>query len=339
MAAGGGTVDVAGAMRLAIEESRSAQGSSSPNPPVGAVIVAPDGSILGRGFTQPPGGPHAEVMALRAAGEATAGAIAVVTLEPCDHTGRTGPCTRALIEAGVAEVHYALDDPNPAAAGGAQTLRAAGVTVVGGVGAAEAEAGPLRPWLFRQRHGRPLVTAKIASGVDGRIAAPDGTSQWITGEAARARAHRQRAVLDAIVVGTGTVVRDDPALTARELNGELRSHQPTRVVMGLRDVPSGAQVTDGRAPLRHVRSHDPAAVLAELEDALWVLVEGGPSIIGAFLAAGLVDELEVYLAPVVLGAGAASVDIPGITTLADAQRFSITAVETLGDDVMLRLRR
>ncbi|MFW0784953.1 bifunctional diaminohydroxyphosphoribosylaminopyrimidine deaminase/5-amino-6-(5-phosphoribosylamino)uracil reductase RibD [Gordonia sp. CPCC 206044] len=331
--------DIARAMQLAIDESRSAQPGSSPNPPVGAVLLAPDGTIVGRGHTQPPGGPHAEIMALREAGAAARGSTAVVTLEPCNHTGRTGPCAQALLDAGVTAVYHALDDPNPAAAGGADALRAAGVTVVGGIEVAAAAAGPLRGWLHRQRHGRPFVTAKIATTIDGRVAAPDGTSQWITGAQARRRAHRQRARLDAIIVGTGTVLADNPALTARHDNGELRSHQPTRVVMGMRDVPADARVTDGAAPLEHVRSHDPADVLAALDDALWVLVEGGPSIVGAFLAAGLVDEIEAYLAPVVLGAGVSGIDIPTVTTLADADRFSLTAVETLGDDVLLRLSR
>lgn len=326
-------------MHLAIDESRRAEGISSPNPPVGAVLLAPDGSVVGRGHTQPVGGPHAEVMALRAAGDAARGATAVVTLEPCNHTGRTGPCSQALLDAGVAAVYYAIDDPNPAAAGGADTLRAAGVTAVGGIENAAAEAGPLRGWLHRQRHGRPFVTAKIAATVDGRIAAPDHTSQWITGPEARARAHEQRARLDAIIVGTGTVVADDPALTARDPNGDLRIHQPTRVVMGNRDIPPGARVSDRSAPLTHVRTHDPAHVLAALDDALWVLVEGGPRIIGAFLAADLVDEVEAYFAPTVLGAGASSVDIPSVRTLSDARRFTTTGVERLGDDVLIRMHR
>ena len=332
-------LDIAQAMRLAIDESVAAQGVSSPNPPVGAVILTPDGVIVGRGHTQPPGGPHAEVMALRAAGAAAAGAIAVVTLEPCDHIGRTGPCTAALIDAGISAVCFAVEDPNPRAAGGAATLRAAGLTVIDGVERSAAESGPLRPWLFRQRHGRPLVTVKLASTIDGRIAAPDKTSRWITGEQSRSRVHRQRALLDPIVVGTGTVFADDPALTARTDDGGLRRHQPSRVVMGHRAIPAGARVADGTAPLRHIRSHDPSAVLAALDDAVWVLVEGGPSIIGAFLAAGLVDEIDAYLAPLVLGGGAASVDIPQIATLTDAYRFSLTGVDALGDDVLVRLAR
>lgn len=331
--------DDATAMRLAIDESRAAVGLSSPNPPVGAVIIGPDGTVVGSGHTQPAGGPHAEIQALADAGPAAAGATAVVTLEPCNHTGRTGPCSAALIEAGVARVVYALDDPNPAAAGGAHRLAGAGIAVTGGVLAGEAAGGPLRAWLFRQRHGRPFVTVKIAETLDGRIAAPDGTSQWITGSAARDRAHAQRAEIDAIVVGTGTVLADDPALTARTPDGALRARQPVRVVMGERDIPPAARVRDGTAPLRHSRTHDPATVLAGLDEALWVLVEGGPSVAGAFLAADLVDEIEAYLAPTVLGAGAPSLAVPGVTTLTDARRFTFTGADMLGEDVLLRLTR
>ncbi|GAA1480708.1 bifunctional diaminohydroxyphosphoribosylaminopyrimidine deaminase/5-amino-6-(5-phosphoribosylamino)uracil reductase RibD [Gordonia sinesedis] len=327
------------AMRLAIDESTAAVGLSSPNPPVGAVIVAPDGTVVGRGHTQEAGGPHAEVMALADAGAAASGATAVVTLEPCDHTGRTGPCSTALLDAGIARVVYALDDPTPTAAGGARRLADAGVAVTGGVLAADAASGPLRQWLFRQRHGRPFVTVKLAETLDGRIAAPDHTSRWITGTDARARAHRQRAEVDAIVVGTGTVLADDPSLTARTPAGELAPRQPIRVVMGRRDLPPQARITDDVAPLRHLRTHDPAEVVAALDDALWVLVEGGPAIIGAFLAADLVDEIEAYIAPVVLGAGASSVAIPGVTTLTDAHRFTLTTAEQLGGDALLRLTR
>ncbi|MFW0794610.1 bifunctional diaminohydroxyphosphoribosylaminopyrimidine deaminase/5-amino-6-(5-phosphoribosylamino)uracil reductase RibD [Gordonia sp. CPCC 205515] len=326
-------------MRAAIEESRKALGATSPNPPVGAVIVAPDGAVVGRGHTQPPGGPHAEIVALADAGAAARGATAVVTLEPCNHTGRTGPCSEALIAGGIAQVVYAIGDPNPTASGGADRLRAAGVRVIGGHLDDEARDGPLRGWLFRQRTGRPFVTVKIAAGLDGRIAAPDGTSQWITGPDSRARVHRQRAQLDAIVIGTGTAIRDNPALTARHPDGTLADHQPMRIIMGHRDIPDTAQIRDTAvAPFAQIRTHDPADVLAALPDATWVLVEGGPSIIGAFLAAGLVDEIEAYLAPMILGAGTSSVDMPGVTTLADARRFRTVGVEQLGEDVLLRFR-
>lgn len=324
-------------MELAIAVSADALGTSSPNPPVGAVILDADGAVAGVGYTQPPGGPHAEVMALRAAGDRARGGTAVVTLEPCNHTGRTGPCAQALIEAGIAAVEFAVADPNPAAAGGADRLRAAGVTVTAGVREVLARSGPLRYWLFRQQHGRAFVTAKIASTVDGRIAAPDGTSQWITGPAAREHVHRQRAQLDAIVVGTGTVLADDPSLTARHPDGTLAAHQPMRVVLGRRDIPAAATLRAGISPLVHVQSHDPRDVVDALPEALHILVEGGPAIIGAFLAAGLVDEVQVYLAPTILGAGQASVSDQSVTTLTDARGFVRTGVRELGDDLLITL--
>ncbi len=324
-------------MRAAITESVRARGRSTPNPPVGAVIVDADGQIVGRGHTQPVGGPHAEVMALRDAGARSRGATAVVTLEPCDHTGRTGPCTRALLDAGIARVFYAVDDPDPTAGGGAATLRAAGVDVEAGLLVDTVADGPLREWLFRQRTGRAHVTAKIAATLDGRIAAPDGSSQWITGSDARTRVHLDRVELDAIVVGTGTVLRDDPTLTARHPDGSLRDHQPTRVVLGQRAIPADARILAPVAPTIHVTEHDPAAVLAALPDALHIQVEGGPTVLGAFFAAGLVDRVQVYLAPTILGAGLSSVDDRSVRTLADAHRFTRTGMEILGDDVLLTL--
>lgn len=329
---------IAEAMALALEASRGAQGASSPNPPVGAVILDAAGAVAGVGYTRPPGGPHAEITALREAGAAARGGTAVVTLEPCNHTGRTGPCSRALLDAGIAAVRYAVADPNPAAAGGAAFLAAAGVDVRGGIAADEVRRGPLRPWLFRQRHGRPLVTAKLAATLDGRIAAPDGSSRWITGPQARAHAHAQRAHLDAIVIGTGTALADDPALTARRPDGTLHPHQPARVVLGTRDLPAGARLRGDEAPFVQVRSHDPHDVLAALPDALWVLVEGGPGILGAFLAAGLVDEVQAYLAPTLLGAGAPAVLDATVTSLSQAHRFRRAAVAELGEDLLVTLR-
>ncbi|WP_132994414.1 bifunctional diaminohydroxyphosphoribosylaminopyrimidine deaminase/5-amino-6-(5-phosphoribosylamino)uracil reductase RibD [Gordonia zhaorongruii] len=326
-------------MRRAIAASEAARGVSSPNPPVGAVILDGDGLVIGTGSTQEAGGAHAEVMALRAAGDAALGGTAVVTLEPCHHTGRTGPCTRALIDAGIAKVVYAVADPNPDAAGGAAALESAGVEVTGGVLRDEAARGPLRHWLFRQQHDRPSVILKVASTMDGRIAAPDGTSQWITGSEAREHTHRQRCAADAIVVGTGTALADDPSLTARQPDGALYPHQPVRVVLGHREVPGTAKLRDGLSRFVQVSSHEPVDVLAELPEALTVIVEGGPSVAGAFLAAGLVDEVHVYLAPLLLGAGAEAVDDPTQRTLADARRFARDEVRTLGDDLFLRLRR
>ncbi|TWS18232.1 bifunctional diaminohydroxyphosphoribosylaminopyrimidine deaminase/5-amino-6-(5-phosphoribosylamino)uracil reductase RibD [Tsukamurella asaccharolytica] len=328
-------MDLQAALALAVEESAPARGISTPNPPVGAVILAADGTLAGRGRTAPAGGPHAEVVALADAGEAARGGTAVVTLEPCDHTGRTGPCTQALIAAGIARVVYAAADPDPVAAGGARTLRATGVEVEH----LAVEPWPLTEWLFRQRHGRPMVTAKLAATVDGRIAAPDGTSQWITGPAARRRAHAERAQLDAIIVGTGTVLADDPALTARAADGAPLAHQPTRIVLGEREIPADAKVLTGPGEARLVRGRDPRAALEAAGGALHVQVEGGATVIGAFVAAGLVDRVQAYIAPVLLGAGLPALTVPGVGTLADGTRFRLDTVERLGDDLLVTLLR
>jgi len=324
-------------MRLAIDASQGVRGSTSPNPPVGAVILDASGEIVGIGATQPPGGPHAEVVALAEAGERARGGTAVVTLEPCNHYGRTGPCSQALVDAGIAAVHYAAADPNPAASGGADTLRGAGVAVSGGILVDDVERGPLRAWLHRQRTGRPHVTWKFAATVDGRSAAADGTSQWITGPAARARVHADRSRLDAIVVGTGTVLADDPWLTARLPDGSLAERQPLRVVVGNRPIPSTAKVLDDAAPTLVLRTHDVDEVLAALADQDDVLVEGGPRLVGAFLAAGRIDRIQAYIAPVVLGAGSHAVEGTGVRTIAEALRFRRESVETIGDDLLLNL--
>ncbi|SIR87870.1 bifunctional diaminohydroxyphosphoribosylaminopyrimidine deaminase/5-amino-6-(5-phosphoribosylamino)uracil reductase RibD [Williamsia sterculiae] len=335
--AGAAPPAIVSAMRAAIAESRTVLGTTAPNPPVGAAIVDPDGRIVGLGATRPPGGAHAEVMALAAAGERARGATAVVTLEPCDHIGRTGPCSRALIAAGVTTVYYAVADPSPQAAGGADTLRAGGVRAHAGLLADEVRAGPLAGWLFRLRHDRPRVTAKIAATVDGRVAAPDGSSRWITGPAAREHAHRIRAELDAIVVGTGTVLRDDPALTARSADGTLLPHQPTRVVLGDRHLPPDARILGPEARTVLVSGHDVTAVLDALPDAADVLIEGGPTVVGAFLTAGLVDRVHAYLAPMTLGSGFAAVSAPAVTTLTDGWRMRRTGLLELDEDILLTL--
>lgn len=324
-------------MRRAIEASEAVRGTTSPNPPVGAVILDASGDVVGVGATRPPGGPHAEVVALAAAGERARGGTAVVTLEPCNHQGRTGPCSKALIDGGLAVVHYAVADPNPTAAGGAETLRRAGVEVSGGLLADDVEGGPLRAWLHRQRTGRPHVTWKFATTLDGRSAAADGTSQWITGPEARARVHADRLRLDAIVVGTGTVLADDPRLTARLPDGSLAERQPLRVVVGTRDIPATARVLDDAAPTLVLRTNDVDEVLAALADQDDVLVEGGPRLAGAFLAAGAVDRIQAYIAPVVLGAGSHAVEDAGVSTITEALRFRRENVEVLGDDLLLNL--
>jgi diaminohydroxyphosphoribosylaminopyrimidine deaminase/5-amino-6-(5-phosphoribosylamino)uracil reductase len=313
-----------------------------PNPRVGCVLVAPDGSVVGEGFHRGAGTPHAEVAALTAAGDAARGATAYVSLEPCAHTGHTGPCAEALAKSGVTRVVFAQADPNPAAAGGADLLRAARVEVVGGVRAGEAEALNER-WTRTILLGRPLVTWKFAATLDGRSAAADGTSRWITGPAARADVHRLRAECDAVVVGMGTVLADDPALTVRPDPG----HQPLRVVVGPEDrIPAGARVLDDAAETlvlteRDTGRHAPEGVLRVLHErgVVSVLLEGGPTLAAAFLSAGLVDRVVAYVAPALLGAGPATVADLGVGTITDALRLRLCEVMQVGDDVRLTLRR
>lgn len=331
----GSRVTESDAMVIAIDASEAARGRTSPNPPVGAVILDADGVVVGVGSTRPPGGPHAEVVALQRAGEKAQGGTAVVTLEPCNHTGRTGPCSRALIDAGIARVVFAVSDPNPLAEGGARTLAEAGVDVDSGLGADDVSQGPLRAWLHKQRTGLPHVTLKYAASLDGRSAAEDGTSQWITGPDARAHVHAQRAKLDAIVVGTGTVEADDPLLTARFPDGSNAPHQPVRVVVGERDIPADARIRNAEAPTLFLRTHDPRSVLEALSEHTDILLEGGPQLAGAFLAAGVVDRIVAYIAPVVLGSGTAAVENAGVGTISDARRFRIESVLSLGSDIVV----
>lgn len=244
--------------------------------------------------------------------------------------------------AGVRRVVYAVPDPNPQAAGGATYLRAHGVGVVEVVeGALRQEAEEVNAsWLHRQRTGRPWVVAKTACSLDGRVAAADGSSRWVTGAAARADAHRLRARSGAVVVGSGTVVADDPHLTVRGLDGTLADRQPLRVVVGLRPPPAGARVRDDSASTVHLATRDPLAVLTALSarGVHRVLLEGGPTVTTAFLRAGLVDEVVAYVAPVLLGAGALAVGDLGITTITDAVRLTPTDVTVLSPDVRITSR-
>jgi diaminohydroxyphosphoribosylaminopyrimidine deaminase / 5-amino-6-(5-phosphoribosylamino)uracil reductase len=325
------------AMRRAIDLATAVKGRTYPNPPVGAVILDRDGEIVGEGATSPVGGPHAEVLALQAAGERARGGTAVVTLEPCNHHGRTPPCVDALLAAGVSAVSYAVSDPNPVAAGGAERLGEGGVDVAAGALVADVEGGPLREWLHKQHTGRPHVTWKYATSVDGRSAAADGSSQWITGEMARIDVHRQRAVVDAIIVGTGTVFADDPTLTARLTDGSLAARQPLRVVVGKREIPSEARVMNDDSRTMVIRTHDPAEVVQMLSDRTDVLLEGGPTLAGAFLRAGLVDRILAYVAPILLGGPITAVDDVGVPNIARAQRWQFDGVEQLGPDLRLSL--
>jgi diaminohydroxyphosphoribosylaminopyrimidine deaminase/5-amino-6-(5-phosphoribosylamino)uracil reductase len=309
-----------------MELASSVRGSTSPNPWVGAVIE-PGGF---EGTTQPPGGPHAEIVALQQAGEAARGATLVVTLEPCVHHGRTPPCVDAIIDAGIARVVVGIEDPDPNVRGkGIAGLRDAGIDVEVGLLADEVRA-QLAPYLKHRETGRPWLVLKLAASVDGRTAAPDGSSQWITGEEARADAHRLRAESDAVIVGAGTVRADNPSLTVRHVDGD----DPLRVVLG--KAPLDAKV---RPALEF--EGNLGDVLDELgrRGVLQAVVEGGPTVAGAFHRAGLVDRYVVYLAPALFGGddGRPHFTGPGAQTIDDVWRGRITNVERLGDDLKLEL--
>jgi len=355
-----------GLMRQALDLARQAYGSTSPNPWVGAVIVNA-GRIVGQGYTRPPGGPHAEVVALEEAAGATRGATLYVTLEPCSHHGRTPPCTDALISAGIAKVVYCIEDPDQRVSGnGHRQLEEAGVEVEVGDGA-EDSARLLEAYIKHRRTGLPFVIAKYAASIDGRIAAASGDSRWVSGPSTLRWAHEGRTKLDAIMVGANTVVVDDPQLTARP-GGELAEHQPLRVVLDStgRISPSagvfsgvaktlvattarsssewrwaieeaGAEVLvldedrDGRVPL--------AELLRALgsRGVVTLLLEGGGVLLGSFFDQRLVDKVTAVIAPMVIGAADAPTAIAGrgAQVMRDAVRLSNMTVERLGDDVLL----
>jgi diaminohydroxyphosphoribosylaminopyrimidine deaminase/5-amino-6-(5-phosphoribosylamino)uracil reductase len=326
------------AMRRALGLAGRGLGATSPNPVVGCVVLGADGRIAGEGWHAYAGGPHAEIIALAAAGERGRAGTAVVTLEPCSHTGRTGACTAALLAAGVSRVVYAVADPNPPAAGGADVLRAGGVDVEGGLLAAEAERVN-EAWLHAVRRGRPFVIWKFGASLDGQVAAADGSSRWITGEAARRDVHRLRAEVDAIVVGVGTVVADDPQLTVRPpASAPPPGRQPLRVVLDRSGrTPAGARVRDAAAETL-ITPDPPAAVLGRLSErgVVSVLLEGGPTLAGAFWAAGLIDKVVGYVAAVLLGGGRyPAIGAAGIDSITAAPRLHLDDVTRFGDDVRL----
>ncbi|GAA2116936.1 bifunctional diaminohydroxyphosphoribosylaminopyrimidine deaminase/5-amino-6-(5-phosphoribosylamino)uracil reductase RibD [Kocuria atrinae] len=344
------------AMRASLEAA--ALGVRGANPVVGAALLDANGRILHTGHHSGAGTLHAETDVLRKARETgtdLTDATMVITLEPCNHTGRTGPCTRAILDAGIKRVIFALHDGTEAARGGGQFLADRGVSVRHGLMAAQA-ADLNDRWFTAQAQNRPFVTLKIAQSLDGRVAAPDGTSQWITGPPAREAGHEIRARVDAILVGGGTARTDDPTLTARDAQGNPLSHQPLRAVMSRTPVAhdarvrrgviasgDGAETTDGR--FVWLNTHDPVEALSRLRalGAAHVLVEGGPTLSAAFLAADLVDELWFYQAPLILGDGKPSLASQHTQTLADAARWRSDPVagppvRTLGSDVAWHLR-
>lgn len=323
------------------------QGPRGANPLVGAVVVGPDGRQLVTGYHRGAGTAHAEADAIAqaaAVGLDLSGCTMVVTLEPCDHVGRTGPCTQAIIDAGITDVVYAVDDPHDPAAGGAATLRAAGVRVRSGLGADES-LDLNRQWFEAVAAKRPFVTLHIAQTLDARIAAEDGTSQWISSPESLADNHGIRGRIDAILVGTQTVLVDNPRLTAREPSGDPAPKQPVRAVMGLRGIPDDAAIHGDDGLAVHLPTRNPREALTLLYKAgiRHVMVEGGSRILSSFLSAGLVDELIVYLAPTLLGSGTPALNGLGITSLPDAQQWEWDeadggAVRTLGRDLRLHLR-
>ena len=334
------------AMRRAIALAARGLGTTSPNPVVGCLLLDPDGEVVGEGFHAYAGGPHAEIVALAQAGDLARGGTCVVSLEPCNHTGRTGPCAQALINAGIRRVVIAVDDPTPVAAGGAAALRGAGVQVETGVRRQEAEQGNVA-WLTAVRRGRPYLIWKFAATLDGRSAATDGTSQWITSAPARTDVHEMRSRTDAIIVGVGTVIADDPQLTVRELRGgRLAITQPLRVVVDSSGrTPQNARVRDaaastwiataagvGAGPDGRVDLH---ALMAGLyaRGIRAALLEGGPTLAGAFLAAGLVDEVVGYVAPKLLGDGRTALLGAGVTTIAEAIELDFTDITQIGPDL------
>ena len=358
-------------LRRALDLGARGRRRTAPNPWVGCVVVAPDGTIVGEGTTEPPGARHAEVVALAAAGDRAHGGTAYVTLEPCAHHGRTPPCTDALVAAGVARVVVALTDPDPNVTGrGLAALRDRGIEVVLAPDPVAHDAHrSLAPYLHHRRTGRAFCVLKTATSLDGRTAAADGTSQWITGPAARADAHELRADSQAIVVGAGTALADRPALTVRDAAPPAVERPPLRVLLDARGrVPADGPLFDvALAPTLVVTTEDaPAAsvdawraagakveavapaptgtgvdLVATLEllgrdGVLQAMVEGGATLHGTLLAAGLADRLVAYVAATALGpAGRPALDFAGPATIADAPRWTLGGIARLGDDVRL----
>lgn len=355
------------AMQRACELARRASGQTAPNPMVGCVIMQGPGTMVGHGWHKGPGRDHAETMALKEAGDAARGATAFVTLEPCNHTGRTGPCSEALIEAGIAHVVYAVADPNPLAAGGAERLREAGINVSSGLCEREARS-LIRAWVHAIKTKRPFVTGKTAMSLDGRTATTRGESQWITSEASRKFGHGMRREADAILVGANTVIADDPALTARM---ESTTHYPLRVVLDstARTSP-GAKVYEhnGKGALLVTTNNAPADRLAAFQEvnvdtltlpandngrpalrallkALYerdihhLMIEGGGEVLGAFFDADLLDEIEIFIAPKLIGGGKPAFGGRGIESLSDNTRFTLTQLANTGRDQHWRATR
>jgi diaminohydroxyphosphoribosylaminopyrimidine deaminase / 5-amino-6-(5-phosphoribosylamino)uracil reductase len=319
-------------MQRAIALSENALGRTAPNPIVGAVIVATDGSVIAEGFHDRHKSPdHAEVVALKVAGDEARGATMYVTLEPCNHTGTTAPCTQAIIDAGIKSVVYAVTDPNTVAAGGAAVLKAAGVEVVTGVGEDEAVHSN-RAWLTKILQGRPFITWKVAATLDGKVAAADGTSKWITNDASRADVQKVRRSVDAIMVGTQTVIADNPYLVPHD---GAATKNPLRIVCGTQELPKSANVFNDAAQTKVIASKDLGVIASELlaTGVNHIVLESGPTLATAMLQAGMLDELMLYQGASLLGAGKSFVADLGISTIENAISVQRISTETFGDDV------
>jgi len=315
------------------------------NPQVGAVILDAEGKTVSEGWHLGSGTDHAEVMALKNLREKLSverlpnGFTAVVTLEPCNHTGKTGPCAQELIQAGISRVVFASSDPGDASSAGADTLESAGVEVISGVLLKQAE-DQNRVWLTANRLGRPFVTLKWASSLDGRNAAQDGSSKWISGNESRADTHVRRSQVDAIMVGTATIEADNPELTARQQNGVLCRSQPLRVIMGKRDLDHNLKIFNSDAETLQLKTHS----IEEALDTLWdrgikhVFIEGGPNLASEFVKLGLVDEYLIYLAPTLLGGDKTSLIDIGVEGISEAKNLEILETKNLGNDIFIRAR-
>ena len=327
-------MDYTVAMQRAIALGEKGLGKTAPNPIVGAVIIDAAGNVVGEGFHDRVNSPdHAEVVAIKAAGNKTAGSTIVVTLEPCNHTGSTGPCVQAIIDAGITTVVVAVADPNALAAGGADALRAAGITVIEGVMKDEA-AFSNRAWLMKIRKGRPFFTWKVAATLDGKVAAADGTSEWITNETSRGDVQVLRRQADAILVGTNTVIADDPHLIPR---GDFAGYgaNPIRVVCGEQELPADAQVFDDAAKTLLVKSKELDVLVEKLNELglNHVFVEAGPTLGSAMLDGCLLDELVMYQAPTLLGTGKHFFIFDYPTTITDQMRMDHLSTVVLDGDV------
>jgi diaminohydroxyphosphoribosylaminopyrimidine deaminase/5-amino-6-(5-phosphoribosylamino)uracil reductase len=322
-------------MLRAITLSLLGLGRTHPNPIVGAIIVDSSGSIVGEGFHA--GREHAEVLALAATQVSFKGCTLYVSLEPCNHFGETPPCSKAIIESGVKRVVFAMEDPNPIAIGGAQALRDAGIEVVKGIGATQAE-WTNRAWFHKISKGRPYFIWKIASTIDGFTAAEDGTSQWITGVQARQDGHLLRAQSDVILIGTGTALADNPSLVPHLIEDDRR---PIRFVMGRRPIPIKSKLMSDGHTTKLLNSHNFEELLKELNylGVNQVLVESGGILGTALIEEGLIDEIVLYQTPSIMGSGSRAIGDLGISTLSDALDWHFSKVEMIGRDLKVLLTR